>query len=95
MPSPGFDTYIVDDQDARDVQGVVVHHANGSTTVVPDPSQAGRVFTSGPDGPTWGAPGVPIFIQAAQPSNPPVPSLWIPLDGSGNPLGADHWQVYA
>lgn len=95
MPAPGVDVAIVDDAESRDVAGVVVHHANGSSSVLPDPASPDQVLTSGPGGPEWSAPGVPVFVQATQPVGAPVPSLWIPLDGSGNPVAPTLWQVFA
>jgi hypothetical protein len=99
LPAPGVDVAIVDDAASRDVAGVVVHKANGSSTVLPDPPEAGQVLTGGPTGPAWGAPGgeagVPVFVQADQPADPVAPSVWIPLDAQGVPLPPDQWQVFA
>ena len=35
-----------------------------------------------------------LFIQETEPVSPPIPSLWIPVDGAGVPLSTDQWQVY-
>ena len=35
-----------------------------------------------------------VYIQETEPVDPTIPSLWIPLDGSGVPLSTDQWQVY-
>jgi hypothetical protein len=95
LPAPGFDISIVDDETIPDVEGVVVHHADGRTTVLPNPAGQGQVLTSAAAGdPEWTDRGVPVFVQATQPVNPTAPSLWIPLDETGEPLPADQWQVF-
>jgi hypothetical protein len=95
VPAPGVDVSIVDDAAARSTAGVVVHRANGSSSVLPNPDQPGQVLKSTAGDPSWALAGVPVFVQATQPTGAPVPSLWIPLDGSGNPLPPTQWQVFA
>jgi hypothetical protein len=99
LPFPGSDTYIVDDPAAQDLEGVVVHEPNGTTTVLPNPPDSGKTLVSGPNGPQWSPipaaiVGVPVYVQAGEPENPPTPSLWIPLDGNGDPVPTNQWQVF-
>lgn len=44
--------------------------------------------------PSANLPAKNLYVQQTQPSSPPAGSLWIPTDGSGNPLTIDQWQVF-
>lgn len=44
--------------------------------------------------PAVNLPATNLYVQQAQPSSPPAGSLWIPVDGNGDPLSIDQWQVY-
>lgn len=44
--------------------------------------------------PVVNLPDPTLYVQQTQPASPPAGSLWIPVDGNGDPLSIDQWQVY-
>lgn len=87
-PTPGVDVYIDDEPN-----NVIRPPESISAS---EKGAPGGVATLDANGHVPGVEmvGVPVFVQAAEPVNPPSPSVWIPLDGNGAPMPSDQWQVF-